>query len=76
METIEDEVFLGRQIARQQHMSEETAKKVDGEVKKIVDMQVIKELKKYLPKKRMILHKLAEALTCIRNFKWRRNQRI
>ena len=33
----EDEVFLGRQIARQQHMSEETAKKVDAEVKKIID---------------------------------------
>ena len=33
----EDEVFLGRQITRQEHMSEETAKKVDIEVKKIVD---------------------------------------
>merc|ERR1712093_113937 len=33
----EDEVFLGRQITRQQHMSEETAKKVDSEVKKIVE---------------------------------------
>ena len=30
----EDEVFLGRQITRQTHMSEETAKKVDEEVKK------------------------------------------
>ena len=26
----EDEVFLGRQIARQTHMSEETSKKIDG----------------------------------------------
>ena len=33
----EDEVFLGRQITRQQHMSEETAKKVDIEVKRLVD---------------------------------------
>jgi len=33
----EDEVFLGRSITRQQNMSEETAKKVDLEVKKIVD---------------------------------------
>ena len=33
----EDEVFLGRSITRQQNMSEETAKKVDTEVKKIVD---------------------------------------
>ena len=30
----EDEVFLGRSITRQQNMSEETAKKVDAEVKK------------------------------------------
>ena len=30
----EDEVFLGRSITRQQHMSEETARKVDIEVKK------------------------------------------
>ena len=33
----EEEVFLDRSITRQQHMSEETAKKVDAEVKKIVD---------------------------------------
>ena len=31
----EDEVFLGRSITRQQHMSEETARKVDIEVKKL-----------------------------------------
>ena len=29
----EDEVFLGRSITRQQNMSEDTAKKVDSEVK-------------------------------------------
>jgi cell division protease FtsH len=33
----EDEVFLGRSITRQQHISEETAKKVDLEIKRIVD---------------------------------------
>ena len=33
----EDEVFLGRSITRHQQMSEETAKKVDAEIKKIVD---------------------------------------
>ena len=32
----EEEVFLGRSVARQQNMSEETAKKIDAEVKKIV----------------------------------------
>ena len=31
----EQEVFLGRSVATQQNMSEETAKKVDLEVKKI-----------------------------------------
>ena len=33
----EEEVFLGRSVTKQQNMSEETAKKVDLEVKKIVD---------------------------------------
>ena len=33
----EEEVFLGRSVARQQNMSEETAKKVDSEIKKIVE---------------------------------------
>ena len=35
----EEEVFLGRSVTKQQNMSEETAKKVDEEVKKIVDRQ-------------------------------------
>ena len=33
----EEEVFLGRSVTKQQNMSEETAKKIDIEVKKIVD---------------------------------------
>ena len=33
----EEEVFLGRSVARQQHMSEETSRKVDLEIRKIVD---------------------------------------
>ena len=33
----EEEIFLGRSVARQQHMSEETSKKVDLEIRKIVD---------------------------------------
>ena len=57
----EDEVFLGRQIARHQHMSEETAKKVDEEVKKIVDAGY-KRAKKILTEKLDDLHKLAKAL--------------
>ena len=57
----EDEVFLGRQIARQQHMSEETAKKVDSEVKKIIDTSYDRA-KKVLTEKIDDLHKLAKAL--------------
>jgi len=57
----EDEVFLGRSIARQQHMSEETAKKVDAEVKKIVETSY-ERAKKVLTEKIDDLHKLAKAL--------------
>ena len=57
----EDEVFLGRSITRQQHMSEETAKKVDAEVKKIVD-EGYQRAKKIITEKIDDLHKLAKAL--------------
>jgi cell division protease FtsH len=35
----EGEIFLGRAITRTVHMSEETMRKVDGEVRKIIDQQ-------------------------------------
>jgi len=57
----EDEIFLGRQITRQEHMSEETSKKVDIEVKKIVDAGY-QRAKKILTEKLDDLHKLAKAL--------------
>jgi len=57
----EDEVFLGRQITRQEHMSEETAKRVDAEVKRIVDAGY-QRAKKILTEKIEDLHKLAKAL--------------
>ena len=57
----EEEVFLGRSIARQQHMSEETAKKVDMEVKKIVNAGY-ERAKKIITEKLDDLHKLAKAL--------------
>ncbi len=57
----EDEVFLGRSITRQQHMSEETARKVDVEVKKIVTSSY-ERAKKVLTEKIDDLHKLAKAL--------------
>lgn len=57
----EDEIFLGRSITRQQHISEETAKKVDVEIKKVVD-EGYQKAKKILTEKIDDLHKLAKAL--------------
>ena len=57
----EQEVFLGRSVARHQQMSEETAKKVDAEIKKIVD-EGYQKAKKILADKLEDLHKLAKAL--------------
>ena len=57
----EEEIFLGRSVARQQHMSEETARKVDSEIRKIVD-KGYERAKKVLTEKINDLHKLAKAL--------------
>ena len=57
----EEEVFLGRSVTRQQNMSEETAKKVDAEVKKIVE-KGYERAKTVLTEKIDDLHKLAKAL--------------
>ena len=43
----EEEVFLGRSVTKQQNMSEETAKKVDAEVKKKSLIKAMKELEKF-----------------------------
>ncbi len=57
----EDEVFLGRSITRHQQMSEDTAKKVDAEIRKIVDAGY-QRAKKILTEKIDDWHKLAKAL--------------
>jgi cell division protease FtsH len=57
----EEEVFLGRSVTRQQNMSEETSKKVDSEVKKIVEAGYDRA-KKVLTEKIDDLHKIAKAL--------------
>ena len=57
----EEEVFLGRSVTRTQHMSEDTAKKVDSEVKKIVEAGYDRA-KQVLTEKIDDLHKLAKAL--------------
>ena len=57
----EEEVFLGRSVTKQQNMSEETAKKVDAEVKKIVD-KGYERARKILTEKIDDLHKISKAL--------------
>ena len=57
----EEEVFLGRSVTKQQNMSEETAKKIDAEVKKIVD-KGYERARKILNEKIDDLHKIAKAL--------------
>ncbi len=57
----EEEVFLGRSVTKQQNMSEETAKKVDSEVKKIVD-KGYERARAVLTEKIDDLHKIAKAL--------------
>ncbi|MDA9684504.1 ATP-dependent zinc metalloprotease FtsH [Candidatus Pelagibacter bacterium] len=57
----EEEVFLGRSVTKQQNMSEETAKKIDIEVKKIVD-KGYERARKILTEKIDDLHKIAKAL--------------
>ena len=57
----EEEVFLGRSVTRTQNMSEETSKKVDAEVKKIVEVGYARA-KQVLTEKLDDLHKLAKAL--------------
>ena len=57
----EEEVFLGRSVTKSQNMSEETANKIDMEVKKIVD-KGYERAKQVLTEKIDDLHKLAKAL--------------
>jgi cell division protease FtsH len=57
----EEEVFLGRSVTKSQNMSEETAKKIDSEVKIIVE-KGYERAKQVLTDKIDDLHKLAKAL--------------
>ncbi len=56
-----DTVFLGREITRSQPYSEETARKIDAEVFKIVDEQY-RRAKEIITAQRPALDKIAEAL--------------
>ncbi len=57
----EEHIFLGREIAQHRDYSEETARKIDGEIKKLVD-EAYGRAKAVLSDNLDILHKLAEIL--------------
>ena len=57
----QDEVFLGMSVSRQQNISEETARKIDAEVKRLVDGG-FNEARRIITEKREDLEKLARAL--------------
>lgn len=57
----EEEIFLGREITKQQHFSEVTAQKIDEEIKKIVTNSMVKA-ENILSENIDILHKLSQEL--------------
>ena len=57
----QEEVFLGHSVARQQNISEETAQKIDAEIKRLVD-EAYKTAKTILTKKKKDLEVLAQGL--------------
>src|SRR6201997_3733320 len=57
----QDEVFLGYQVARQQNVSEETSRKIDGEIKRLVEAGYA-EAQHILNDKRADLEVLARGL--------------
>ncbi|HEX9289996.1 MAG TPA: cell division protein FtsH, partial [Anaeromyxobacteraceae bacterium] len=57
----EGEVFLGREMTTQQHYSEQTAKDIDAEVRRIVTEQY-ERAKRVLVDNQAMLNKIAEAL--------------
>ncbi len=56
----EQEVFLGRSVAQQQHVSDETARLIDAEIRRFVD-DAYDRAKKILTEHLDDLHKLAQA---------------
>ena len=57
----QDQVFLGRELARAQNFSEETSRKVDEQIKIIID-KAYERATKILKEKKAALEKVAEAL--------------
>jgi cell division protease FtsH len=57
----QDTVFLGRDITRSEHLSEETARKIDAEIHRIIDEQHSRA-RQIIEEKRDALDKIAQAL--------------
>src|SRR3977135_453890 len=57
----QEEVFLGYSVARQQNISEETSRKIDGEIRRLVEAGYA-EADKILQEKRADLETLARGL--------------
>ena len=57
----QDQVFLGRELARAQNFSEETSRKVDEQIKLIID-EAYERAANILKEKKAALEKVAEAL--------------
>ena len=57
----QEEVFLGHSVSRTQNISEETAKKIDAEVKRLVD-HGFSEARRILSERREDLERMAQAL--------------
>lgn len=57
----QDTVFLGRDITRQEHVSEDTARKIDAEVYRIITEQY-ERAKAIITERRSALDKIAQAL--------------
>ena len=57
----QDTVFLGRDITRNDHLSEDTARKIDSEIHRIIDEQY-QRATTIISEKRNALDKIADAL--------------
>lgn len=57
----DEQIFLGREIAQHRDYSEETARKIDEEIYRLID-KAYQRARKVLQENKDVLHKLAELL--------------
>ena len=71
----QDTIFLGREIVRNENYSEETARKIDGEIHKLVEDQ-LNRARSIILEKRAALDKIADALLQYETLEGRHVQEI